>query len=125
MEAFFLNVEKEINQLCVESVTREEALEMYLYRRNTPDDVDESKSVASVNNCENNFSADISVEDSESDSTCEERAKRHEEPVVLNRKRTLKGLFEFKLEMFLRHIKYDRSISQLELIMNLWKRFSA
>ena len=26
--------------------------------------------------------------------------------------------------MFLRHIKYDRSISQLELIMNLWKRFS-
>ena len=38
----------------------------------------------------------------------------HAEPVVLG-ERTLKELFEFKLEMFLRSIKFDWSISQLDL----------
>ena len=43
----------------------------------------------------------------------------HAEPVVLG-ERTLKELFEFKLEMFLRRIKFDRSISQLDLTAILW-----
>ena len=47
----------------------------------------------------------------------------HAEPAVLG-ERTLKELFEFKLEMFLRRIKFDRSISQLDLTALLWRKFS-
>ena len=47
-----------------------------------------------------------------------------EELIVLEGERTLKERFEIELEMFLRRIKFDRSISQWDLTANLWSKFS-